>query len=69
MEKSVKMSDIVKAKDALVEANQAKEKSGSQKPVIEMKNYILDDLGALKKNWGMINHKPEIDVNGEASNG
>ena len=34
-----------------------------------MKNYILDDLGALKKKWGMINHKPEIDVNGEASNG
>ena len=36
---------------------------------LEMKNYILDDLTALKKKWSMINHKPEIDVNGEASNG
>ena len=36
---------------------------------LEMKNYILDDLTALKKKWSMINHKPEIDVNGESSNG
>ena len=36
---------------------------------LEMKNYILDDLTALKKKWTMINHKPEIDVDGEASNG
>ena len=36
---------------------------------IEMKSYVLDDLKALKKKWNMINHKPEIDVNGEATNG
>ena len=34
-----------------------------------MKTYILDDLGALKKKWNRINHKPEIDENGEALNG
>ena len=36
---------------------------------IEMKGYLLDDLKALKKKWNMINHKPEIDVNGEATDG
>ena len=36
---------------------------------IEMKTYVLDDLKALKKKWIMINHKPEIDINGESSNG
>ena len=35
---------------------------------VEMKDYVLDDLKALKKKWSMIDHKPEIDVNGEASN-
>jgi hypothetical protein len=36
---------------------------------VEMKSYVLDDLKALKKKWNMITHKPEVDVNGEASNG
>ena len=43
-------------------------KSGKEGSV-EMKSYVLDDLKALKKKWSMINHKPEVDVNGEASNG
>ena len=45
------------------------EKSAPDQTKIEMKSYILDDLGALKKKWNMINHKPKIYANGEASNG
>ena len=37
------------------------EKSAPDQTKIEMKSYILDDLGALKKKWIMINHKPEIE--------
>ena len=52
-------------KDGNQVAKSNKEPNGGK---IEMKQYLLDDLKALKKKWSMINHKPEIDVNGEASN-
>ena len=62
-----KMSEIVKLSSS--NAPKMKEKSAPDKSKVEMKTYILDDLAALKKKWNMINHKPEIDVNGEAING
>ena len=63
----VKMSELVKK--ISFEVAKVNENAAPDKTKIEMKNYILDDLVALKKKWNMINHKPEIDVNGEASNG
>ena len=62
------MSEISYVNSTSEVAN-VKDKAAPDKTKIEMKNYILDDLGALKKKWNMINHKPEIDVNGEATNG
>ena len=57
--------EIISTDDTQV-AKLNKEPNGGK---IEMKQYLLDDLKALKKKWSMINHKPETDVNGEASNG
>ena len=50
-------------------SNTVTKSSSTAKSGIEMKSYVLDDLKALKKKWNMINHKPEIDINGEAMNG
>ena len=63
------MSDPAIMKESFSEVSKGKEKSAPDKTSTEMKTYILDDLEALKKKWSMINHKPEVDVNGEASNG
>ena len=63
----MKMSELNTAQKTGSEVARKHEVSNVTK--LEMKNYILDDLTALKKKWSMINHKPEIDVNGEASNG
>ena len=63
----MKMSETNSAQKTGSEVARKDEVSNVTK--LEMKNYILDDLTALKKKWSMINHKPEIDVNGEASNG
>ena len=63
------MSSLDTLKKSLSDVAQTKVVSASGETRIEMKTYILDDLGALKKKWSMISHKPEIDVNGEAVNG
>ena len=54
---------LQKDRDALVISGEVKGVA------IEMKSYVLDDFKALKKKWDMVNHKPVIDVNGEATNG
>ena len=62
------MNALETAKKSPTDVSNVREVSAPDKGKLEMKSYILDDLGAMKKKWNMINHKPEIDVNGEAAN-
>ena len=63
------MSFLETVKKPCSDVDPLKEKPAPDKTKLEMNNYILDDLGALKKKWNMINQKPAIDVNGESVNG